>query len=94
MRRLAFLGLILAVTGCAELHLGTPKGQGQTYVIFFEPFSAALGEEAQGSIKAAAESAKDNPTGLVMIEPATPRPSARPLPTQFSPRAPRRRCCL
>lgn len=58
MRRLAALGLILAFTGCAYLHLGTPKGQGQTYVIFFQPFSAALDDKAIGSIKSAAESAQ------------------------------------
>ncbi len=67
MRRLAALGLILAFAGCARLQLGTPAGQGQKYVIFFEPFSAALGEAAQGSIKAAAESANDHPTVMVTV---------------------------
>ena len=64
MRRFAMMGLLLVLGACATL---TPKGQGQSYVIFFEPFSAALDENAMGSIKAAAAKAQENATIPVTV---------------------------
>lgn len=67
MRRLAALGLILVLAGCSYFHLGTPRGQGQTYVIFFQPFSAALDAPAMASVKAAAANAQDHPSAPVTV---------------------------
>ena len=66
-RRVAVLGLILVAGGCSMLHRGTPAGEGQKYVIFFQPFSAALDEAAQGSIKAAADYARNHPSVAVTV---------------------------
>jgi cytochrome c oxidase subunit 2 len=63
----AALGLILAMAGCAELHLGTPAGQGQKYVIFFQPWSANLDDQGQAAVKAAAASALDHSTVAVTV---------------------------
>jgi outer membrane protein OmpA-like peptidoglycan-associated protein len=67
MRRLAALGAILMVAGCAIAHGPTPAANGQKYVIFFQPFSANLDDPALGALKAAAESALAHPTAPVTV---------------------------
>ncbi len=66
-RRVAALGMILAMAGCAELHLGSPAGQGQKFVIFFQPWSANIDDQGQAAVKAAADSAKYHSTVPVTV---------------------------
>lgn len=68
MRRLAALGLMLVLGGCAVLQsFGTPAGQGHKFIIFFQAFSANLDEAGNGAIKAAAASALRHPEVPVTV---------------------------
>src|SRR5947209_12082622 len=61
-RRLCVLGLLLCATGCAG-----SQGLSQKFVVFFEPWSAALDDSAVATVRAAADWANAHPGASVVV---------------------------
>jgi outer membrane protein OmpA-like peptidoglycan-associated protein len=61
MRRVFALALLLGLGACAD------QGPRQTFLVFFEEWSAQIGPQAQGSIAASADYAKRHPNGAITV---------------------------